>query len=146
MALCRRRFGFGSLQATFSKADARDVLTGESTPGAPRTIFDALGIINRLPWQLHARGEFEYVGQKPLGDGFNATSVKQIRAALMRSFSRERLDAGVNFLIASGYAGQTTEVLGLASDPVPFERVVGVRLPSYIGGSIVYHFHKIRVP
>jgi hypothetical protein len=145
-ALVRHRFGFGFLQASFSKADARDLLTGEPTPEAPRTIFDALGTVDRLPLQIHARGEFEYIGPKPLGDGFNATPLKQFRAAVMRSFSGGRLDAGVNFLIAGGYTGQTTEVLALPSDPAPFARVVGVRLASYIGASVVYHFGISRIP
>ena len=145
-ALVRHRFGFGFVQASFSKADARDLLTGEPTPEAPRTIFDALGTVDRLPLQIHARGEFEYVGQKPLGDAFNARLLKQFRAALMRSFSGRRLDAGVNFLIAGGYTGQTTEVLALPSDPAPFARVVGVRLASYIGASVVYHFGISRIP
>ena len=52
----------------------------------------------------------------------------------------------MNFLIASGYTGQTTEVLALPSDPAPFERVVGLRLASYIGASIVYHFRSTRIP
>ncbi len=65
----RRNFRYGSLLATFSKADARDLATGEPTPEAPRTIFDLLGTIQKLPLHLQARGEFEYVGAKPLGPG-----------------------------------------------------------------------------
>jgi hypothetical protein len=99
-----------------------------------------------LPLQIQARGEFEYVGQRPLGDAFNARPLKQFRAALMRSFSGGRFDVGLNFLIAAGYTGQTTEVLALPSDPAPFERVVGVRLASYIGASVVYHFGTGRIP
>lgn len=139
-ATIRRRFNFGLLQASISKADARDVLTGEPTPEAPRTIFDALGTIDRLPFRLQARSEFEYVGQKPLGDGFVSIPVKEFRAALVRSFMNQRLEAGLNLLIASGYTGQTTEELALPDDPAPLERVVGVRLPSYVSASISYHF------
>src|SRR5580693_8036228 len=65
----RRNFRSASLLATFSKADARDLKTGEPTPEAPRTIFDLLGTIQKLPFGLQARGEFEYVGTKPLGTG-----------------------------------------------------------------------------
>ena len=65
----RQNFSHGSLLATFSKADARDLDSGEPTPEAPRTIFDLLGTIQKLPFRLQARGEFEYVGAKPLGTG-----------------------------------------------------------------------------
>jgi hypothetical protein len=47
------------------------------------------------------------------------------------------------FLIASGYTGQTTEVFAVPSDatyPRPIERVVGVPLKSYITFSWAYHF------
>jgi hypothetical protein len=50
------------------------------------------------------------------------------------------MDLGVNFLIANGYTGQTTEVLALPDDAAPFERVVGVRLPSYVSVSYTYRF------
>jgi hypothetical protein len=43
------------------------------------------------------------------------------------------MTAGVNFMIASGYTGQTTEVLTT-------EEVVGVRLPSYVTASFSYRF------
>jgi len=55
----------------------------------------------------------------------------------MRQFG-ERLQVGVNFLLASGYAGQTTEFL-------PFERVVGVRVPSYATLSFNYRFGPKRI-
>jgi hypothetical protein len=135
----RHRFNVGMLQASISKANARDPLTGEPTPEAPRTIFDMLGTIDRLPFHLQARTEFEFVGQKPLGDGFVSVPVKELRAALVRSFLRPRLEVGLNLLIASGYTGQTTETLAL-SESVPFERAVGVRLPSSINASVSHHF------
>jgi hypothetical protein len=139
-AMVRYRFNVGFLQASISKADARDVLTGEPTPEAPRTILDVVGTMDRLPFRLRGRSEFEYVGAKPLGDRFVSVPVKEFRAALVRSFIDRRMEAGINLLIASGYTGQTTEVLGVLDDPVPLERVVGVRLPSYVGASISYHF------
>jgi hypothetical protein len=139
-ATLRHRFNFGLLQASISKADARDVLSGEPTPEAPRTIFDALATIDRLPFHLQARSEFEYVGQKPLGDGFVSIPVKEFRAAVVRGFVNERIEAGLNLLIANGYTGQTTELLGLPEDPTPVERIVGVRLPSSVSASVSYHF------
>jgi hypothetical protein len=139
-AMARHRFTFGLLQASLSKADARDVLTGQPTPEAPRTIVDVLGTVDRLPFRLQAKSEFEYVGQKPLGDGFVSVPVKEFRAAVVRSLLNRRMDVGVNLLIARGYTGQTTELLALPDETAPFERVVGVRLHSYVGASVSYHF------
>ncbi len=39
-------------------------------PEAPRAIWDAVASENHLPFHLQARGEFEFVKAKPLGDGF----------------------------------------------------------------------------
>ena len=143
----RRNFSQGSLLATFSKADARDLDTGQPTPEAPRTIFDLLGTIRKLPFHLQARGEFEYVGTKPLGTGCNpanlnaecsGTPVKEFRGAVIRPFMNGRLTAGVNFLVASGYAGQTTENFY----PSDIQEVVGVRIPSYASISFTYRFAR----
>ncbi len=136
----RHRFGAALLQGSFSKADARDLSTGEPTPEAPRTIIDALGSLDRMPFRLQAKGEFEYVGQKPLGDGFIAVPVKEFRAAILRNFPSKRIDLGLNLLIASGYTGQTTEILALPNNPEPFEQIVGVRLRSYGGVFFTCHF------
>jgi hypothetical protein len=134
-----RRFRIGTLQASFSKADARDLLSGNAVPEAPRLILDVLGTVDRLPFHLKARGEFEQVGRKPLGDGFVGVPVNELRGALARPFWKGRLDAGVNFLLAKGYAGQTTEVISLPGGDLS-ERVVGVRIPSYASTSLTLHF------
>ena len=141
----RRNFRQASLLATFSKADARDLLSGQPTPEAPRTIFDLLGTMQKLPWHLQARGEFEYVGAKPLGTGCGTVdaecvgvSVKEFRAAVMRPFLNARIDAGVNMLIASGYSGQTTENFS----PSTVQEIVGVRIPAYASLSLTYHFGR----
>ncbi len=136
----RRYFSFGLVQASLSKADARDLSTGLPTPEAPRTIIDTLATWDKLPLQLRLRSEFEYVGAKPLGDGFISVPVKEFRGALFRSFSNGRIDAGINFLIASGYTGQTLETIALPDEPAPFERIVGVRIPSYVSASFTYRF------
>jgi hypothetical protein len=148
----RRNFSQGSLLATFSKADARDLDSGEPTPEAPRTMFDLLGAAQKLPWHLQARGEFEYVGAKPLGTGcvLNAectgVPVKEFRGALVRPFMNARLTAGVNFLIASGYTGQTTENFctssGSQCQPSDVPEIVGVRIPSYGSVTLTYRFGR----
>jgi Carboxypeptidase regulatory-like domain len=149
-AAVRQNFRYGSLLATFSKADARDLDSGEPTPEAPRTLFDLLGTIEKLPLRLHARGEFEYVGTKPLGTGclpdVNAqctgTPVKEFRGALVRPFMNGRLNAGVNFLIARGFTGQTTENFF----PSDIQEVVGVRIPSYASVNLTYRFGRSAGP
>jgi hypothetical protein len=143
-AAVRRNFSQGSILATFSKADARDIDSGQPTPEAPRTIFDLLAIVQKLPFRLQARGEFEYVGRKPLGTGCApdlntecvGTSVREFRAAVVRPFLDRRLDVGVNMLIASGYTGQTIENFY----PSSIQQVVGVRIPSYASINITYNF------
>jgi hypothetical protein len=134
-----RRFRIGTLQASFSKADARDLVSGSPVPEAPPLILDVLGTVDRLPFHLKARGEFEQVGRKPLGDGFVGVPVKELRGSLVRPFWKGRLDAGVNFLLAKGYTGQTTEVISL-NGADGSERIVGVRIPSYASTSLTLHF------
>ena len=135
----RRRWRRGIWEASLSKADARDLSSGSPVPEAPRLIFDVLGTVERLPFSLKARGEFEEVGRKPLGDGFNAVAVRQMRGSLIRPFCKGRLDAGVHFLLAKGYTGQTTEVIALPGEGTG-ERIVGVRMPSYASASLTLHF------
>jgi hypothetical protein len=152
----RRYFHIGYLQGSFARADARDRVFSQQTPGqpvpeAPRLIWDAVGGINHLPFGLQAHGEFEYVGRKFLGNddagnALTATPVREIRGALLRSFAAGRLDAGLNFLLASGFTGQTVESLQVQGDPAPIPRVVGVPLKSYASVSLVYHFGHPREP
>jgi hypothetical protein len=136
----RRYFARGLLQASVAKADARDLLTGQPTPEAPRTIVDVLGIVNRLPFGLQARAEYEQVGRKPLGDNSVSVPVREFRGGLVRSFLNNRMDLGVNFLIASGYTGQTVEFIAANGQRTPTEQVAGVRLPSYVSLSYTYRF------
>lgn len=145
----RHNFSLGFLQASISKADARDLESGAPTPEAPRTIFDMLGTIERLPLRMQAKGEVEFVGRKPLGTGCDpqnlhaecvGTSVKEFRGALVRPFLDGRLDAGINFLISRGYTGQTTENFY----PAAFQEVVGVRTRSYASLGFTYRFGRSR--
>lgn len=146
----RQNFRRASFLATFSKADGRDLDTGDPTPEAPRTIFDVLGNMQKLPFRLQAQSEFEYVGRKPLGTGCEphlhvqcvGTPIKEFRAAVVRPFLHDRVEAGVNVLIASGYAGQTIE----AFYPSSIQEVVGVRMPSYAGVRFTYRFGRTIDP
>ena len=168
----RHRFTFGSFEAIFSKADARlatfDGAPGTVVPEAPRTIFDALATLDRLPWRLHGRGEYEYVGHKFLDAGnpdhpqqYEAIPVGETRLALLRSFLRGRLALSANTEFARGYTGQTTETMApnWTLGAVPYcapgsgptgsykdfdcgsnEFAVGVRTVSWVGGSISWRF------
>jgi hypothetical protein len=141
-ASARHSFPFGLLEASWARATATDRITGEDIPEAPRLIWDVLANFNRLPLGFRARAEYEAVGRKPLGDGLTSTPVREFRCALVRSFAGERMDLGLNALIASGYTGQTLGTLQLPDEPAAFERVVGVPLKSYVGLSWVYRFRR----
>jgi hypothetical protein len=136
----QRNFSRGSLFVSYAQADARDLYTGEPIPEAPRMIWDAVATVNRLPYHLQLRGEFEYVKAKPLGDGFTGVPVTEVRGAVLRSFKEGRSSVAANFLVANGYTGQTTETLALPSESQPFERVVGVPLKSYVSLSWTLYF------
>jgi len=138
----QHNFSRGSFYLSYAQADAHDRITGEPIPEAPRMIVDAVGSLNRLPFHLRLRGEYEFVKAKPLGDGFTGVPVQEIRGAILRPFLEDRMSIAVNFLIAHGYTGQTTETLALANESEPFERVVGVPLKSYVGMSWTYYFKK----
>jgi hypothetical protein len=142
-ASVRTSFRRGSLLATFSKADARDLDTGQPTAEAPRTIA---GLLARweLPRHFEAKSEYEYVAAKPLGTGCApdpaaqciGVPVSEFRAALARAFQEGRLTLGVNFAFNSGYTGQTLEQFALT----PALQPTGVRLPSYASASVTYRF------
>jgi hypothetical protein len=169
-ASVRRQFSsFGTLQAILSKADARlvasDTTPAQITSEAPRTIFDALATLDRLPAGLHARGEYEYVGRKQLDvGGFEAIPVGETRMAMVRSFLNGRFELGANGMLARGYTGQTTETIapGWVMGTIPNcpavtvdgvlaandfdcgtdEKSVGIRMVSWVGGSISWRFGK----
>jgi hypothetical protein len=142
----RHRFTFGSLQASWARATAIDRLTGQDIPEAPRLIWDVEGTLNRLPFGLRARSEYEVVGRKPLGDGFTAMPVREFRLALLHSFRDGQMDLGLNSLIARGYTGQTLEFFQTPGQIDPVEQIVGVPLKSYISMSWSYNFHSAQRP
>ena len=141
----RRNFSRGFVQVLYARADAKDRLTGLPTPEAPRLIWDVLGTYDKLPFHLVARAEYEHVGIKPLGDGFNSVPVREFRGALVRPFESKGFDLGLNFSLASGYGGQTLENLALPGEGGPFERVTGFPLRSYVTASFTYHFRRNRL-
>jgi hypothetical protein len=200
-ASVRHQFsGLGTVQAIFSKADARVLNEFGSDPGsnvnsgptvnsgwnptveAPRSIFDFLTTLDKLPFGLHMRGEYEYVGHKIL-DAANsqngerqleAIPVSETRLALVRRFLNGRLELGANGMLARGYTGQTTETIaplssgaawqvgdgipscpagsGPSGSPGDFdcasgsgvEWPVGIRMVSFVGGSISWRFRVER--
>ncbi len=136
----------GSLQATFEQADARLTTTAvmgypgpdsfSIVPEAPRLIGDISGTYQKLPFHLQAKAEFEYVGQKVVGNGCSESAFlggdpnalyeyclgkpnKEFRLALARAFDHEKITVGLNTMIASGWTGQTTENFGAAGTYVP---------------------------
>jgi hypothetical protein len=137
-----RHFSFGSFQATFARAQATDRLTGYDVPEAPRLIWDVSAASIRLPKQLRGSAGLEYVGRKPLGDGFTALPVREFHGSLTRSFANGLLDASLQFSLANGYTGQTLETLQLPGELYAFERIVGVRKPSYAGIAVTYHLRR----
>ena len=163
-ATLRQSFRYGSFQATFEQADARDLDSGQVTPEAPRLIGDFTWTYQKLPFHLQAKGEFEYVGRKVVGNGCDERNPddltsyclgvpnKEFRLALSRPFQNGKINVGVNMMIARGYTGQTTE--NFATDyrpgyvsplPVPdnpIAEVVGVRIPSYASVNVTYRFGR----
>jgi hypothetical protein len=179
-ASVRHQFSFGTLQGIVSKADARlltfNGVPGTVTPEAPRTIFDVLTTLDKLPLGLHGRAEYEYVGHKFLDAGnpdhpeqYEAIPVGETRLALVRSFLEGRFTVGLDGLVARGYTGQTTETFdpdwGLAAGKInlPYcapgsgpsglpndfdcgtvERSVGIRMVSFVGGSLSWRFSSVK--
>lgn len=155
----RQNLHNGSLQASWEEADARELDSGQQTPEAPRRIGDFSWSYQKLPLHLHAKGEFEYVGRKVVGNACDENNLnsycygvpnKEFRLALARPFLEGKINIGLNMMIATGHTGQTTE--NFATDyrpgyvgplPVPgnpIAEVVGVRIPSYASVSFTYRF------
>lgn len=163
-ASLRQNFSYGSFQATFEQADARDLDSGQVTPEAPRLIGDFTWTYQKLPFHLQAKGEFEYVGGKVVGNGCTESEPddlssyclgvanKEFRLALARPFLQGKMNVGVNLMVARGFTGQTTE--NFATDyrpgyagPLRFPEnavaeVAGVRIPSYASANISYRFGR----
>jgi hypothetical protein len=158
----RQSLPHGSLQATFEQADARLVNTSFNiVPEAPRLIADFSGTYQKLPFHLQAKGEFEYVGRKVVGNGCSESSYmsgdpnalnyyclgvanSEFRLALARPFMEGRLNVGVNMLIASGWTGQTTENFASASVYGPGK--VGLGPNGLVPANPVNEVVGVRIP
>jgi Carboxypeptidase regulatory-like domain len=163
-ATVRQSFSYGSFQATFEQADARDLDSGQVTPEAPRLISDFTWTYQKLPFHLQAKGEIEYVGRKVVGNGCNENNPndltsyclgvpnQEFRLALSRAFRGGKIIVGVNMMRARGYTGQTTENFATGYKPGyvgplpvpdnPIAEVVGVRIPSYASANFTYRFGR----
>jgi hypothetical protein len=60
----------------------------------------------------------------------------------VHSLSDGRINIGIDFLLASGFTGQTTETLQIVGESAPFERIVGVPLRSYTSLTWTYIFRR----
>jgi hypothetical protein len=160
----RRSLSYGSLEATFEQADARALNSGQVTPEAPRLIGNLSWTYQRLPFHLQAKGEFEYVGRKVVGNGCDESNPndltsyclgvpnREFRLAVARPFLEGKINVGVNMMVARGYTGQTTQNFAMNYQPGytgpwpvsanPIAEVVGVRMPSYASVSFTYKFGR----
>lgn len=161
-ATVRQSFAGGAVQATFEQADARLVKAAYSvTPEAPRVIGDLLGTYQRLPWRLQAKGEFEYVGRRVVGQGCDEASYlggdpnalneyclgvpnKEFRVAVARPLLEGRVNVGVNAMVASGWTGQTTENFATAGVFAP--GAVGIGSNGLVAANPVNEVVGVRIP
>jgi hypothetical protein len=161
-ATVRQTLPNGSVQATFEQADARLVQPSFSiVPEAPRLIGDLVGTYNKLPFHLEAKGEFEYVGRKVVGQGCSESSYlsgdpnalsyyctgvpnKEFRFAASRPFMDGRMNVGVNTMIASGWTGQTTENFAAAGVFMP--GAVGLSSNGLVAANPVSEVVGVRIP
>ncbi|MGD0348102.1 MAG: TonB-dependent receptor [Terracidiphilus sp.] len=152
----------GSVQGTFEQADARLVNTAFSVvPEAPRLIGDLMGTYEKLPFHLQAKGEFEYVGRKVVGNGCSEAGYlsgnpnalndycmgvpnKEFRIAASRPFMDGRVNVGVNAMVASGWTGQTTENFAMAGVFEP--GAVGLGSNGLVAANPVSEVVGVRVP
>jgi hypothetical protein len=161
-ATLRQTLHNGSLQATFEQADARLVNTAFSiVPEAPRLIGDLTGAYETLPFHLQAKGEFEYVGRKVVGNGCSEASYqsgdpnalnyyclgvpnREFRFAAARPFLNGRINVGVNTMIATGWTGQTTESFAAAGVFAP--GAVGLGSNDLVPANPVSEIVGVRIP
>ncbi len=161
-ATVRQTLAYGSLEATLEQADARLAGTSFSVvPEAPRLIGDLIGTYQKLPFHLQAKGEFEYVGRKVVGNGCDENSYlsgdpnalndyclgvpnKEFRFAAARPFLEGKINVGVNTMIASGWTGQTVENFAVAGVYGP--GLVGLGSNDLVAANPVSEVVGVRIP
>ncbi len=161
-ATVRQTLAYGSLEATFEQADARLAGTSFSiVPEAPRLIGDLIGTYQKLPFHLQAKGEFEYVGRKVVGNGCNENSYlsgdpnalndyclgipnKELRFAAARPFLDGKINVGINAMIATGWTGQTVENFAAAGVFGP--GLVGLGSNGLVAANPVSEVVGVRIP
>ena len=72
--------------------------------------------------------------------------VTEIRRAILRPFSENRMSLGANFLIAHGYTGQTTETIPFQLAPCPIECVAGEPIEVLRQSQLDVLFQEMKSP
>jgi hypothetical protein len=113
--------------------------------------------------------KFLDIGNPDHPDRYEAIPVGETRIAMVRSFLDGRLELGADGMVARGYTGQTTETfdpnwsIATSGSILPYcapgsgpshlpndfdcgtiERSVGIRMVSWVGGSISWRFSSLR--
>jgi hypothetical protein len=161
-ATVRQVMAHGSLEATLEQADARLLNTTFSiSPEAPRLIGDLIGTYEKLPFHIQAKGEFEYVGKRVVGNGCSEINYlsgdpnalneyclgipnKEFRFAAARPFMNGRISAGVNAMVATGWTGQTVENFATAGVYGP--GLVGPGSNGLVPANPVSEIVGVRIP
>jgi len=139
-ATAKHFFTGGSIEASFSRADARNRTTGQPVPEAPRLDWDVAGHFDRLPLGLRRLENSSTWAANLLAMDLQECRCAKCAAHCCDRFHEGRASVGANFLLPSGYTGQTLETLALPSETEPFERIVGVPTKPYATLTLTYNF------
>lgn len=111
--------------------DAENIRRSQADAGSPQRFAHcgsaAMNLghshnVDKLPLGLVARGEYEDVARKPLGDGLDAVPVRQFADRDSALPCRE-VRRGMNVFISSGYGGQTLETRALPRECDSLEQI-----------------------
>ncbi len=155
--------GFGGTPGTVTPEAPRTIFDALTT-------FDKLpmGLHARAEYE-YVGHKFLDAGNMDHPEPYEANPVGETRIAVVRPFLDGRLELGVDGLVARGYTGQTTETFdpnwsvansatslpycatgsGPSGQPDDFdcgtvERAVGIRMVSWIGGSVSWRFSSVK--
>jgi len=79
------------------------------------------------------------LGPDDAGNPLVSVPLREFPGALLSPFASRVFDLGLNFLIVSGYGGQTLETLPVGGN-APATVVTGFPPKSYVTASFTYHF------